>query len=164
MAAGSFHSSALLAQMRAEGHFPRLSDQVGKNVGNNGDFLVAVALQCGDFSAPQGQAHVLRFKYLANDRYGFPAAGAPIWTPLGDVGAGLTWHALGGMVLDGSPVHGGEAGAATSTGRVHGYDNLLVVDGSLLPGSSGMVNPTLTITAVAERCMANYFRTATSDT
>lgn len=53
----------------------------------------------------------------------------------------FTYHPLGGCVL----------GSATDThGRVRGYDNLYVTDGSLIPGSTG-VNPFVTITALAER-------------
>ncbi|NIJ10786.1 cholesterol oxidase [Saccharomonospora amisosensis] len=53
----------------------------------------------------------------------------------------FTYHPLGGLVL-------GEA--TDSYGRVAGYDNLYVTDGSLIPGSTG-VNPFVTITALAER-------------
>ncbi|GAA4546077.1 GMC oxidoreductase [Amycolatopsis samaneae] len=53
----------------------------------------------------------------------------------------FTYHPLGGLVL----------GKATDNyGRVKGYRNLYVVDGSLIPGSTG-VNPFVTITALAER-------------
>jgi cholesterol oxidase len=53
----------------------------------------------------------------------------------------FTYHPLGGMVL----------GKATDLyGRVRGYENLYVTDGSLIPGSTG-VNPFVTITALAER-------------
>ncbi|QLJ06447.1 GMC family oxidoreductase [Streptomyces sp. NEAU-sy36] len=51
------------------------------------------------------------------------------------------YHPLGGCVL----------GKATDAyGRVAGYKNLYVTDGSLIPGSIG-VNPFVTITALAER-------------
>lgn len=51
------------------------------------------------------------------------------------------YHPLGGCVL----------GKATDLyGRVSGYKNLYVTDGSLIPGSIG-VNPFVTITALAER-------------
>lgn len=53
----------------------------------------------------------------------------------------FTYHPLGGLVL----------GEATDLyGRVKGYPNLYVTDGSLIPGSTG-VNPFVTITALAER-------------
>jgi cholesterol oxidase len=53
----------------------------------------------------------------------------------------FTYHPLGDLVL----------GKATDRyGRVRGYRNLYVTDGSLLPGSTG-VNPFVTITALAER-------------
>lgn len=38
-------------------------------------------------------------------------------------------------------------------GRVKGYQNLYVVDGALMPGSTTCVNPAWTIAAVAERCL-----------
>ncbi|MCR6481623.1 GMC oxidoreductase [Amycolatopsis sp. OK19-0408] len=53
----------------------------------------------------------------------------------------FTYHPLGGLVL-------GEA--TDDYGRVEGYRNLYVTDGSLIPGSTG-VNPFVTITALAER-------------
>jgi cholesterol oxidase len=54
------------------------------------------------------------------------------------------YHPLGGCVL----------GKATDLyGRVKGYQNLYVTDGSLIPGSIG-VNPFVTITALAERNIA----------
>ncbi|WP_235581688.1 GMC oxidoreductase [Rhodococcus sp. Leaf278] len=59
-----------------------------------------------------------------------------------DVNATFTAHPLGGAVL----------GKATDNwGRVHGYSGLYVVDGALVPGSTGLANPSLTISALAER-------------
>jgi cholesterol oxidase len=56
----------------------------------------------------------------------------------------FTYHPLGGCVL----------GRATDLyGRASGYSRLYVVDGSLIPGSTG-VNPFVTITALAERNVA----------
>jgi cholesterol oxidase len=60
------------------------------------------------------------------------------------VAGGLTAHPLGGAVL---------GRACDRYGRVEGYKNLYVVDGSLIPGSSGCTNPSFTIAALAERCM-----------
>ena len=55
-----------------------------------------------------------------------------------------TYHPLGGAVL---------GKACDLAGRVQGYPGLYVVDGALCPGAVGCVNPALTITALAERCM-----------
>ncbi|OEJ37827.1 cholesterol oxidase [Streptomyces agglomeratus] len=53
----------------------------------------------------------------------------------------LTYHPLGGVVLD---------RATDNYGRLHGHRGLYVIDGSLIPGNAS-VNPFVTITALAER-------------
>ncbi|MFF0477003.1 GMC oxidoreductase [Streptomyces sp. NPDC004284] len=53
----------------------------------------------------------------------------------------LTYHPLGGAVLD---------QATDNHGRLHGYQGLYAIDGSLIPGNTS-VNPFVTITALAER-------------
>jgi cholesterol oxidase len=55
-----------------------------------------------------------------------------------------TVHPLGGAVL---------GRVCDAHGRVFGYDGLYVLDGALLPGTSGCANPSLTIAALAERAM-----------
>jgi cholesterol oxidase len=45
------------------------------------------------------------------------------------------------------------SGAVDARNRVFGYENLLVLDGSVMPTNPG-VNPSLTITALAERAMS----------
>ncbi|HUR87210.1 MAG TPA: GMC family oxidoreductase [Solirubrobacteraceae bacterium] len=60
-----------------------------------------------------------------------------------------TAHILGGVVIGRSP----EEGVVDSRHRVFGYENLLVCDGSVVPANVG-VNPSLTITALAERAMS----------
>jgi cholesterol oxidase len=60
-----------------------------------------------------------------------------------------TAHILGGAVIGSSP----EDGVVDSGQRVFGYENLLVCDGSAIPANVG-VNPSLTITALAEHAMA----------
>jgi cholesterol oxidase len=60
-----------------------------------------------------------------------------------------TAHILGGAVIGDSP----ERGVIDADQRVFGYENLLVCDGSAIPANVG-VNPSLTITALAERAMS----------
>ena len=62
----------------------------------------------------------------------------------------MTLHPLGGVPL----------GVATSLDRceVVGAPGLYAMDGSLVPGASGLANPSLLITALAERCMAAVIR------
>lgn len=59
-----------------------------------------------------------------------------------------TAHLLGGAVIGASA----DTGVINSRHEVFGYDNLLVCDGSAIPANVG-VNPSLTITALAERAM-----------
>jgi cholesterol oxidase len=58
-------------------------------------------------------------------------------------------HNQGGVPMAGSPA----AGVVDHAGRVFGYDDLLVLDGSIIPVSPGP-NPAFTILALAERAMA----------
>jgi cholesterol oxidase len=60
-----------------------------------------------------------------------------------------TAHILGGAVIGRSP----QEGVVDARHRVFGYENLLVCDGSVVPANVG-VNPSLTITALAERAMS----------
>jgi cholesterol oxidase len=60
-----------------------------------------------------------------------------------------TAHILGGAVIG----RDSATGVIDQQHRVFGYDNLLVCDGSAVPANVG-VNPSLTITAMAERAMA----------
>jgi cholesterol oxidase len=64
-------------------------------------------------------------------------------------GAPVTAHILGGAVLGSSP----ETGVVDAYHRVYGYPGLHVVDGSAVPANLG-VNPSLTITAMAERAIS----------
>lgn len=70
---------------------------------------------------------------------GMPLLGVP------DVGTSFTAHPLGGAVL-------GET--TDEYGRVKGHPGLYVMDGAAVPGSTGTANPSLTITALAERNIA----------
>jgi cholesterol oxidase len=62
----------------------------------------------------------------------------------------LTLHPLGGCKMGVSS----ETGVVDHLGRVFGYPNLIVADGSILPTSTGR-NPSHTIAALAERIAAN---------
>jgi cholesterol oxidase len=61
-----------------------------------------------------------------------------------------TAHILGGAVIGAGP----ESGVIDERQRVFGYENLLVCDGSAVPANIG-ANPSLTITALAERAMTH---------
>lgn len=60
-----------------------------------------------------------------------------------------TAHLLGGAIVATDPTRG----VVDMHHRAFGYHNLLVVDGAAVPANCG-VNPSLTITAMAERAMA----------
>ena len=62
----------------------------------------------------------------------------------------MTAHCLGGAVMGRDAV----AGVCDSRGRVHGYQNLYVCDGSVVSANLG-VNPSLTIAAIAEHVMSH---------
>jgi cholesterol oxidase len=59
-----------------------------------------------------------------------------------------TAHILGGAAVGADP----QTGVIDAHQRVFGYENLLVCDGAAVPANVG-VNPSLTITAMAERAM-----------
>ena len=60
-----------------------------------------------------------------------------------------TAHILGGCGIGSGP----ENGVIDSSGCVFGHDGLYVMDGSMIGANLG-VNPSLTITALAERAMS----------
>jgi cholesterol oxidase len=60
-----------------------------------------------------------------------------------------TAHILGGAAIGEDPEHG----VVDERNRVFGYENLMVCDGAAIPANPG-VNPSLTITALAEHAMA----------
>lgn len=79
------------------------------------------------------------------------ALGGGAWTTWPDlvVGAPLTAHILGGCRMAPGP----EEGVVDFRGEAFGHPGLYVVDGSVIPVNLG-VNPSLTITALAEHVMA----------
>lgn len=64
----------------------------------------------------------------------------------GPLGKFITVHPLGGCPMSEDPA----AGVTDDHGRVHGYQGLHVLDGSIVPTALG-VNPSKTIAALAER-------------
>ncbi|MFQ5445804.1 MAG: GMC oxidoreductase [Saprospiraceae bacterium] len=64
-------------------------------------------------------------------------------------GIPTTAHILGGAVMG----EDASSGVIDKNNRVFGYENMLVCDGSMISANPG-VNPSLTITAIAERAMS----------
>jgi cholesterol oxidase len=64
----------------------------------------------------------------------------------GPLGKFITVHPLGGCPMSDDPARG----VTDDRGRVHGYEGLYVLDGSIVPTALG-VNPSKTIAALAER-------------
>jgi cholesterol oxidase len=65
------------------------------------------------------------------------------------LGIKTTAHLFGGCVIGRGP----DQGVVDVDHRVFGYQNLYVCDGSVIPANPGTA-PSLTIAAMAERCMA----------
>ncbi|AKU95950.1 putative cholesterol oxidase [Labilithrix luteola] len=65
-------------------------------------------------------------------------------------GKATTAHVLGGCPIGQSP----DDGVVDTKSRAFGYEDLYVVDGSIIPANLG-VNPSLTITAMAEQAMTH---------
>ena len=90
---------------------------------------------------PAGHEAVRR---IADQIGGFPGG------TVGDIfDIPMTAHILGGATIGESP----ESGVLDAYHRVYGYAGLHVIDGSAVPANLG-VNPSLTITALAERATA----------
>jgi cholesterol oxidase len=70
----------------------------------------------------------------------------------------MTAHILGGATIGATP----ESGVVDAYHRVYGYPGLHVVDGSAVPANLG-VNPSLTITAMAERALSLWPNNGTPD-
>ncbi|KYJ99037.1 GMC oxidoreductase [Microbacterium sp. CH1] len=88
---------------------------------------------------------------------GVPAAARGSWPEV--FGIPLTAHFLGGAVISGAP----EEGVVDEYQRVWGHPGLHVVDGAAVPANPG-VNPSLTITALAEHALSHWPRQGEPDT
>lgn len=98
----------------------------------------------------RGAAMAQNFYERTQVRHGMPGTGVPVYRRELGFGSSSTYHGLGGVVM---------GQAASMHGAVKGYDNLFVVDGAFAPGAVGLVNPALTITALAERTLAHFVAT-----
>lgn len=88
----------------------------------------------------QKLAEALQYTFqLINQANGTTLAAPPDFTSTG--------HPLGGALIE---------RVCDTYGRVYGYRNLFIVDGSLIPGSTACANPSLTIAALAERSMDRF--------
>ena len=103
--------------------------------------------------AKNGNADALEVCRRMNARIAAASGTVPGAPPFFGSAEGLdfTAHPLGGAVI----------GKATDAyGRVKGHPGLYVMDGALIPGSTGAVNPSLTISALAERNIEAIVRAA----
>ncbi|MFB4305456.1 GMC oxidoreductase [Actinomadura sp. GTD37] len=131
--------------------------------------VIALVMQTADNSITIGEkrSRLGRRRLVARQGDGEPN---PTWIPVAhdavrmlaeelDATPGGTWfdlfnipttaHFIGGCVIGETP----EAGVIDPYHRVHGHPGLHIVDGSAVTANLG-VNPSLTITAQAERAMA----------
>jgi cholesterol oxidase len=74
--------------------------------------------------------------------------------PLGSIGENLLGLPTTAHILGGAPIgKNADEGVVNENFEVHHYDGLYIVDGSIIPANPG-VNPSLTITALAEYAMS----------
>jgi cholesterol oxidase len=96
---------------------------------------------------PQAHAAAAAIASRVEADGGVPAAARGSWPEV--FGIPLTAHFLGGAVISATP----DRGVIDRFHRVWGHPNLHVVDGAAVPANPG-VNPSLTITALAERALS----------
>jgi cholesterol oxidase len=85
-----------------------------------------------------------QFCRLTNADFSFPLPNW--WWPFRK---NVSVHALGGCILSDDPASGVTSATPATFGQVHGYPNLYVADGSVVPNAVG-ANPTATISALSE--------------
>ncbi len=94
-----------------------------------------------------GRDLATRLWWQAEGKQGNLLRGVPSYDRAAGLGASHTWHPLGGMVMGQSTDHSGQS---------LDYPNLYCLDGSVLPGSTCLANPALTVAANAERIMDHF--------
>lgn len=105
---------------------------------------------------PQAHAAATAIAARVHDEGGVPTAARGSWPEV--FGIPLTAHFLGGAVISASPADG----VIDPYHRVWGHPGLHVVDGAAVPANPG-VNPSLTITALAERALSFWPRRGADD-
>jgi cholesterol oxidase len=131
----------LLYMRTLEGH---LRMRRGRGLFTGGSKGLKTGLQEG----PAPTAHMPEAAELAH-RVAEKLDGVPMTMATESVlGIPTTAHILGGCCMGDSP----QTGVIDSQHRLYGYEGLYVVDGSAMSANPG-VNPSLTITALAERAM-----------
>ncbi|HMT31600.1 MAG TPA: GMC oxidoreductase, partial [Dermatophilaceae bacterium] len=105
---------------------------------------------------PQASAGVRAMSAALSTRIGIPVVAGGNISAVADMP--LTAHFLGGCPISDDP----RRGVVDPYHRVWGYPGIHVVDGSSISANLG-VNPSLTITAQAERAMSLWPRRGTPD-
>ncbi|WP_455904975.1 GMC oxidoreductase [Microbacterium sp.] len=105
---------------------------------------------------PQAHRAAAAIAARVEEEGGVPAAARGSWPEV--FGIPLTAHFLGGAVISSTP----ETGVVDLYHRVWGHPGLHVVDGAAVPANPG-VNPSLTITALAERALSHWPRRGEAD-
>jgi cholesterol oxidase len=73
---------------------------------------------------------------------------------LGSIGENLLGLPTTAHILGGAPIgKNADEGVVNENFQVHNYEGLYIIDGSIMPANPG-VNPSLTITALAEYAMS----------
>lgn len=105
---------------------------------------------------PQAHAAATAIAARVEQEGGVSASARGSWPEV--FGIPLTAHFLGGAVISASPAEG----VIDAYHRVWGHPGLHVVDGAAVPANPG-VNPSLTITALAERALSYWPRRGDED-
>jgi cholesterol oxidase len=203
MGAGVAGTTRLLVRAQAKNTIPDLPDELGTQVGNNGDRIYAWSNPSLNTGALQGGPACIGVKFWSDPSTAHTIVHGPVPVPAEShvmtiIGYGVTpargaFHydgllddavltyprdtetdlnnaikadidkivgSAGGTLIDTTaldsatfhPLGGAPMGSVCDQyGRVQGHRGLYVMDGSLIPGSTGAANPSMTIAAVAER-------------
>ena len=145
IAAGALGTNLLLAQCRLLGGLPNVSPRLGQLVRTNTESTPAVKQppdHALSFAAKRGLFGGVRLTMKQD-----PGRPDPTFN-CATANDPFTTHILGGAVIG----RDADSGVVDRDGRVFGYHHLIICDGSILPANPG-VNPSLTITALAEHIM-----------